>query len=189
MFSWLLCVHSAPIGCCRRLSSPIGRGRASRLGAWQGARLAASGCARRSDLPMLRRKRAARRQIAMMMSGRSVLCVSAAVVAAAARWLAVRLAAGDGADAGGRACVPPCGLRAQAGANPRQFARHVRARPHPLRFLRQCLRRLCAAIPPGLGARQRRGQGHAQRPALDHLGRRRGQVVHLQVAELSQRDA
>ena len=39
------------------------------------------------------------------------------------------------------------------------------ARPHPLRFLRQRLRGLCAAIPPGVRARQRRGQGGAQRPA------------------------
>ena len=37
------------------------------------------------------------------------------------------------------------------------------ARPHPLRFLRQRLRRLCAAIPPGVRARQRRGQGRSSR--------------------------
>ena len=35
-----------------------------------------------------------------------------------------------------------------------------RARPHPLRFLRQRLRGLRAAIPSGVGARQRRGQDH-----------------------------
>ena len=84
--------------------------------------------------------------------------------------------------------LAPCDLRAQARAHPRQILDRVGARAHPLRFLRQCLRRLCAAIPAGLGARQWRGQGHAQRPALHDLGGRRRQEVRLQVGELSQPD-
>ena len=46
------------------------------------------------------------------------------------------------------------------------------ARPHPLRFLRQRLRGLCAAIPPGVGARQRRGQGDRLATCAPPRGRR-----------------
>ena len=71
----------------------------------------------------------------------------------------------------------------------RQASTRGGARPHSLRFLRQRLRRLCAAIPPGVGARQRRGQGRAQRPARDHLGGRRRPRAALPLAELSRRAA
>ncbi len=47
------------------------------------------------------------------------------------------------------------------------------ARAHPVRFFRQRLRGLCAAIPAGLRARFRRRQDRAERPARDHLGGRR----------------
>ena len=63
------------------------------------------------------------------------------------------------------------------------------ARPHPLRFLRQRLRRLRAAIPPGVRTRHRRGQGRAERPALDHLGGRRGQDASASIRRTRRRAA
>ena len=91
------------------------------------------------------------------------------------RWLALRRAARNGVDRR-RASLRPT-ARSTSSSSRRRAAipRGLRARAHSLRFLRQCLRGLRPAVPPGVGTRQRRGQGHAQRPAFDHLGRRRGQ--------------
>ena len=80
-------------------------------------------------------------------------------------------------------------LRSQAVEIARQPRHPGGARAHPVRFFRQCLRGLRAAIPPGVGARFRRGQSRAQRFALHHLGRRRGQEVSLQFGKSAQRPA
>ena len=110
----------------------------------------------------------------MTIFGKRMLCASAGVVAAAALLAGSAPRPATALHARGRARAAPRDLRSQACPDARQRDRR-RARAHPLRFLRQCLRRLRAAVPAGVGARQRRGQGHAQRPALHHLGRRRRQ--------------
>ena len=71
-------------------------------------------------------------------------------------------------------------VRTQPGEVARLQLDQQRARPHPLQFFRQRLRGLHLGIPAGLGARQRRGQGDAERPALDLLGGRRRQELPLQ---------
>ena len=79
-------------------------------------------------------------------------------------------APGRGAGQRGRARLASRGLRSQACPIARQAADERGQRAHSVRFLGQPLRGLCAAVPSGVAARQRRGQGFAERPARHHLG-------------------
>ena len=87
---------------------------------------------------------------------------------------ALRQSSGGGAD---HARSASGGLRSGARPRARCLASRVGPRAHSVRFRWQCLRGLHAEIPPGFGARFRRGQSVHQRPALDHLGRRRRQEL------------
>ena len=73
--------------------------------------------------------------------------------------------------------------------DPRQFPGRSCARPHPLRFQRQCLRTIrwnSARSPRWVPVKT--GVIH-QRPPLDHLGRRRRQKFQIQLAEFHQRQS
>ena len=105
------------------------------------------------------------------------------------RWLlmvaAIALAsglAGGRADAAASGAVPAASgaLRSQPDEVARLQRDQQRARAHSLQFFRQRLRRLHLGIQAGVGAGQRRGQGDAERSALDLLGRRRRQELSLQ---------
>ncbi len=121
----------------------------------------------------------------MRIFGKRMLCASAGFAVAAGLMAGSALRPATALTPAGE-LAPHRAIYELKLAQTRGNATGLGARAHPLRLLRQCLRRLRAAVPPGVGARQRRGQGHAQRSAHDHLGGRRRQEAHLQVAELSQ---
>ncbi|EJW12072.1 Homoserine dehydrogenase [Rhodovulum sp. PH10] len=94
----------------------------------------------------------------------------------------------------GRACrvrarLAPGGLRPPAGALAGQAGARGGQRPHSLRLLRQCLRRLGAAVPPGVAARFGRGAGGGVGSALLHLRGCQRQELPLHLAELHRRQA
>ena len=99
-------------------------------------------------IPMFRAQAAAQEVFDDDIAADARACASAASVAAGG------LIAGSGATAAARS-RPPASLRRTARSTSsssrktRGNATVERARAHPLRLLRQCLRGLCAAVPPG----------------------------------------